>query len=97
MLINQGGAQKADGSVCCSTDAPQCQVQAGHRKGTRYLDVTNQRSRFDDALTKETIIALYGKRAEQRSGERAGLGWAGRARARARARVCVCVCVCVCV
>jgi len=60
MLINQGGAEKADGSVCCSSDAPQCQVQAGHRKGTRYLDVTNQRSRFDDALTKETIVALYG-------------------------------------
>jgi len=61
-LINQGGVsgmgrQPAD--VCCVSDASQCQVQLQHSKGTRYFDLTNQRSRFDDDLAGSAMIDDY--------------------------------------
>ena len=56
-LINQGGV-KIDGDICCSADTPfpQCQVQYQHQEGTRYLDVTNQRIRFEDVVSGETVV-----------------------------------------
>jgi len=60
-LTNQGGVM-INGDPCCSSDSPfpQCQVQYGHQEGTRYLDVTNQRIRFDDSVSNEIIVDDYG-------------------------------------
>jgi len=60
MLINQGGATAQHGDVCCTADVPQCQVQASHQSGTRYHDATNNRSRFEDSISGQTVIAFYG-------------------------------------
>ena len=52
-LVSQGGARNAAGDSCCSARQPgQCQVQSQRLKGTRYHDVTNQRSRFDVRATR---------------------------------------------
>ena len=59
-LINQGGTT-VGGDPCCLSNAPapQCQVQLQHQSGMRYLDVTNQRTRFEDAVGKQTVIDDY--------------------------------------
>ena len=56
-LINQGGRPgegQAPEDICCSTGAPQCQVQSQHLQRTRYADLTNQRERFE--VGSETTI-----------------------------------------
>jgi hypothetical protein len=61
MLISQGGVE-INGDPCCSADSPfpQCQIQLQHREGVRYLDVTNQRTRFDDAVSGQNIADIFG-------------------------------------
>ena len=57
LLISQNGARNAHGDACCDVRRPgQCQVQSQRLKGTRYHDVTNQRTRFDDTLSGQKIV-----------------------------------------
>jgi hypothetical protein len=42
-----------------NSPAPQCQVQLQHQAGMRYLDVTNQRTRFEDAVADQIIVDDY--------------------------------------
>lgn len=55
------GSTFVDGDPCCMSDSPfpQCQVQLGHQQGTRYIDVTNQRARFEDAVSGENVVDDY--------------------------------------
>ena len=62
MLIDQGGLSgvgQAPGDVCCAPQSPGCQVQLSHSKGTRYFDLSHQRTRFDDSLTGGIVIDDY--------------------------------------
>jgi len=56
MQIIQGGVE-INGDPCCSSDSPypQCQIQMQHRGGMRYMDIKNQRTRFDDEVSGEMI------------------------------------------
>ena len=56
-VIAQGASHGPSGDPCCYSDspAPQCQVQVQHQSGTRYLDVTNQRTRFEDKVGQQTV------------------------------------------
>lgn len=59
-VIAQGPVSHHGADPCCSSDAPgQCQVQVAHRAGMRYLDVTNQRTRFDDTVGMQSIVDDY--------------------------------------
>jgi len=61
MLINQGGQLAPNGDVCCIHTQPgQCQVQSAHQKGTRFYDLTNQRERFEDSISGQVIVDIYG-------------------------------------
>jgi len=61
VLVNQGGVLAANGDVCCLASNPgQCQVQLQHSKGVRHYDLTNQRERFDDSISKRVHIDFYG-------------------------------------
>lgn len=42
MTINQGGIVEASGDICCDGNAPQCQIQYQHAKGTRYTCMFTQ-------------------------------------------------------
>jgi len=62
MLVNQGGLSgvgEAPGDICCPPEAPGCQVQLSHSQGTRYFDLSHQRTRFDDALSGRIIVDDY--------------------------------------
>jgi hypothetical protein len=60
MIINQGGLpEDAQGGVCCDASSPQCQVQVSGLDGTRYWDVTNNRTRLDDHLQGVTLVDDY--------------------------------------
>jgi hypothetical protein len=59
-VINQGGTTSKTGDTCCSVDVPQCQVQTSALEGTRYFDYSNQRVRFEDKLSGQTIVYLFG-------------------------------------
>jgi len=58
MMIAQGGTTAKNGDPCCNAESPspQCQIQLQHMKGTKYHDVTNQRSRFDDSVARQTVV-----------------------------------------
>lgn len=60
-VIAQGASHGPSGDPCCYSDspAPQCQVQVQHQSGTRYLDVTNQRTRFEDKVGQQTVVDDY--------------------------------------
>ena len=64
MLSNTGGTAMAGGDICClpSTTAlnGECLVQRSTKRGARYLDVTNQRERFEDEISGETMVTMYG-------------------------------------
>jgi len=62
LLINQGGIVQPSGDVCCVAATPgQCQIQLAHQSGTKYNDLTNQRSRFEDGVAGQTIVDDYVK------------------------------------
>lgn len=59
MIINQGGVEQPDGSICCTASfAGQCQVQMQSHIGQLYHDFTNQRSRFED-IAQGTYVDDY--------------------------------------
>jgi len=55
------GSSVVNGDPCCLSNggAPQCQVQLQHRGGVRYMDVTNNRTRFEDAVANQVIVDDY--------------------------------------
>jgi hypothetical protein len=65
MLSNQGGEVVGD-DVCClpgkgSSVNGECLVTRSAKRGTHYVDVTNQRERFEDAVSGQTHVTFYGK------------------------------------
>ena len=65
MLSNSGGVFYGT-DVCCSpttTDTvnDECMVTRSKKSGVHYVDVTNQRERFEDAITGKTMVTIYGK------------------------------------
>eukprot|EP00935_MAST-01C_sp_MAST-1C-sp1_P002453 g2453.t1 len=60
MVEHQGATTEADGSACCSNDAPQCVVQLAHVNETRYFDLTNQRVRTEDTISGTIQVDLFG-------------------------------------
>jgi hypothetical protein len=63
MLSNQGGTNVGT-SVCClpttSSVNGECLVTRSAKRGMHYYDVTNQRERFEDAVSGQTMVTLYG-------------------------------------
>ena len=63
MLSNQG-ATNIGTSVCClpttSSVNGECLVSRSAKRGMHYYDVTNQRERFEDAVSGITMVTLYG-------------------------------------
>jgi hypothetical protein len=56
LLINQGGEEDANGNFCCNrSHLGQCQVQYQSLNGAHYVDLTNQRSRFEDVVSGITV------------------------------------------
>ena len=65
MLSNSGGVFYGT-DVCCSpttttTVNGECMVTRSKQSGMHYLDVTNQRERFEDEISGETRVTIYGK------------------------------------
>jgi hypothetical protein len=64
MLQNSGGTMEGDGDVCCTPSTTsingECFVQRSAKRGTRYMDVTNQRVRFEDEISGKTMVTIYG-------------------------------------
>jgi hypothetical protein len=59
MVINQGGAQKPNGDLCCAGAPGQCQIQFGHQTGLRYYDSTHDRERFEDHISGQVVVTDY--------------------------------------
>jgi len=65
MLSNSGGVFYGT-DVCCSpttteTVNDECLVTRSKKSGVHYVDVTNQRERFEDAITGKTMVTIYGQ------------------------------------
>jgi len=60
LVINQGGKLDPSGDLCCAHAViGECQVQTQYQKGQKYFDYSNQRTRFEDAVTGEIIVNDY--------------------------------------
>merc|ERR1711871_1026213 len=61
LIINQGGVpSKDDSSICCqSSFGGQCQVQVQYQSGQKYVDYSNNRTRFE-ASNGQIFVDLYG-------------------------------------
>jgi len=64
MLSNSGGVFVGE-AVCCSgatvkTINGECLVTRSSAAGVHYVDVTNQRERFEDEISKKTMVTYYG-------------------------------------
>jgi len=59
MAINQGGATKPNGDICCAGGPGQCQIQFSHQAGQRYYDSTHQRERFEDHIAGQVVVTDY--------------------------------------
>ena len=55
MVVNQGGSPDGQGNICCSTQEVQCQVQYQSQNGQKFVDFSNQRTRFDDPVNGITV------------------------------------------
>jgi hypothetical protein len=58
MMIFQGDVSQVGTKMCCDSRS-NCQVQTEFQLGMTYVDVTNQRSRFDDRISGQVIVTNY--------------------------------------
>jgi hypothetical protein len=76
LVINQGGKQDASGNICCAHAViGQCQVQTEYQTGQKYFDFSNNRTRFEDAVSGEIIVNDYKKKMEMEVVHNATLGY----------------------
>jgi hypothetical protein len=59
LTVVQGPVQTVGTKLCCESRS-NCQIQVQYQLGNTYTDVTNQRTRFDDRISGETIVSFYG-------------------------------------
>jgi len=58
LIAFQGQVSTIGTKMCCELRS-NCQVQTQYELGMTYCDYTNQRSRFDDRISGQTIVTLY--------------------------------------
>jgi hypothetical protein len=65
MLSNSGGVFRGT-DVCCTPGTTtsvngECLVTRSAQRGMHYVDVTNQRERFEDDISQQTTVTFFGK------------------------------------
>ena len=63
MLSNQGGSAIGTDICCLPTTKSingECLVTRAAKKGMHYYDVTNQRERYEDEISGQTMVTFYG-------------------------------------
>jgi len=61
LLINQGGQEDASGNFCCKKgNLGQCQIQLEFLNGVHYVDISHNRTRFED-VTQGITFNDYNK------------------------------------